>query len=318
MTLHLGYTKPLFILPFDHRTSFMKGMFGIDNRPSSLKEIDQIKDIKHVIYEAFKRALTDSIPKDHAAILVDEQFGDAIIRDATTSGYHVILTIEKSGKNEFDFEYGEAFPEHIEKYKPTFVKALVRYNPEGDQEVNKRQRERLKILNDYAHQREYKLLIESLVPPTESQLMKVSSDQKRYDAEVRPALEIQTIQEFQNHGIEPDVWKIEGMEQKDNYEKLVNQVRAGGRDQVGIVVLGRGADASQVEKWVSTGAQVDGIIGFAVGRTVFWDPLSGYRDDKMGRDEAVEQIAKNYLHFYRVFTDAKKEYTRLTRVYNSR
>lgn len=303
---NLGYTKPLYILPFDHRSTFNRHMFNIAGRQPTEDEVKKIVEMKQIIYEGFKKAVAETVPKDHAAILVDEQFGDPIIRDAVANGYNVILTTEKSGQDEFDFEYGEAFPEHIEKYKPTFVKALVRYNPEGNQEVNKRQQERLKVLSDYSHNHGYKLLIESLIPPTENQLKNVNNDKARYDVEVRPNLEVQVVKEFQAAGIEPDVWKVEGMEQKKDYEKLVKQAREGGRDHVGIVVLGRGADASQVENWVATGAQVNGVIGFAVGRTVFWEPLMSFRDGKIERKKAIEEIANNYIHFYQVFIYAKR------------
>ena len=58
---------------------------------------------------------------------------------------------EKSGQEEFDFEYGEEFARHIEAFSPTFCKVLVRYNPEGDRALNQRQTARLKRLSDYLH-----------------------------------------------------------------------------------------------------------------------------------------------------------------------
>lgn len=302
----LGYSKPLYIMPFDHRSTFTHHMLNIVDRQPTEDEIKRIIEMKQIIYEGFKNAVSEVVPKDHAAMLIDEQFGNEIILNALSNKYIIMLPTEKSGQDEFDFEYSEDFAEHIEKYKPTFVKALVRYNPEGNPEMNRRQKERLKILSNYTHQHQYKLLAETLIPPTEQQLLGVNNDKSRYDLEIRPQLEVEVIKEFQNNGIEPDVWKIEGMEEKDQYEQLIKQARTNGREQVGIVVLGRGADSNQVEQWLLTGAQVEGVIGFAVGRTVFWEPLVSYKDGETEKEQAVEQIAKNYIHFYHVFTSAKK------------
>ena len=126
---NLGYNKSLFILPFDHRSSFSK----------IFQDKDSIVSAKWIIYEAFKKALSDGIPKDSAAILVDEEFGDKILLDAKNNGFTTILTTEKSGQKEFTLEYGSEFAKHIEKYKPTFAKALIRYNPEDKNDSKVRQ-----------------------------------------------------------------------------------------------------------------------------------------------------------------------------------
>ena len=122
MIKSLGYTKNLFILPFDHRSSFAK----------IFQDKDNIASAKWIIYEAFKKALQDGISKDQSAILVDEEFGDKILIDAKNNGFTTILTTEKSGQKEFEFEYGNDFSKHIEKYNPTFVKALIRYKPNAN------------------------------------------------------------------------------------------------------------------------------------------------------------------------------------------
>lgn len=301
MIKNLGYSQQLFILPFDHRSTFLKHMLHIEGRPPTPVEVQQIIEMKKIIYDAFQDALHHGVAKEKAAILVDEQFGDQILRDAKQKEFVTILTIEKSGQEEFDFEYGDEFSQHIEKYNPTFAKALVRYNPEGDPSLNKRQRQRLKVLSDYCHIKGYKLLIESLIPPTPFQLERVNGDHKQYDEKVRPRLEIQMMKEFQDGEIEPDVWKIEGMDNKDSYDRLVEQARNNGRTNVGLVVLGRGADPSQVEQWLKTGASVEGVIGFAVGRTVFWDALVAYHNGIIEKEEVISTISKNYQNYCNIF-----------------
>jgi len=105
-------------------------MFGWDGALSS-QQTAEIAAAKRVIYDAFKAAVRNGVPKEKAGILVDEQFGAAILRDASAEGYSTACPAEKSGQDEFDFEYGEDFAKHIEAFHPSFCKVLVRYNPEG-------------------------------------------------------------------------------------------------------------------------------------------------------------------------------------------
>jgi myo-inositol catabolism protein IolC len=292
-----GYTKPLYIQPFDHRGSFETGMFGWKGDLSE-EQTAQIAAAKQVIYEAFQEAIAGGVPKAKGGILVDEQFGAAILRDAASKGFHTACPAEKSGQEEFDFEYGEDFAAHIEEFHPTFCKVLVRYNPEGDAEANRKQAERLARLSDYLHNANRSLfMFELLVPAEKSQLAKVNGDKKRYDRELRPSLMIGAIQQLQTAGVEPDVWKIEGLDLRDDCEKIVAAARAGGRETVGCIVLGRGEDNEKVREWLITAASVEGFIGFAVGRTDFWDPLVAWRDKKISRQDAVKQIAGHYSKF---------------------
>ena len=98
---------------------------------------------------------------------------------------------------------------------------------------------------------------------------------------------------------------MEGMGKEEDYRVFAERARIDGRDNVGIVILGRGAEQEVVEKWITAGAKIEGVIGFAVGRTVFWDPLVLFKDGKISRDEAVDQISKNFQHFYNLFMREK-------------
>lgn len=301
----LGYSKDLFILPFDHRTSFLKNMFGIEGREPTEEEFEKVKKAKEIIYNGFKLALRAGLPRESAAILLDEEFGDELLRDAQNNGYTIILTIEKSGQKQFDFEYGENFAEHVRKYNPTFIKALIQYNPEGEREANARQREKLALLTNFSQENGYKLLIEPLIPATVEQLARVGSDPDRYDRETRPLLTVKLIKEFQDGRVNPDVWKLEGMTKSEDYEMAVKQARINGRDDVGIVVLGRAAESSVVENWIKVGAKVKGVIGFAIGRTIFWDPLTSFEQGKINASETAEAISKRFLGYYQTFIEAR-------------
>ena len=296
-------TKILAILPFDHRSSFTKNMLGIHDRPPTDAEIEKIKEEKEIIYVAFKKAVSEGVPKDEAAILVDEEFGSQILQNAKNEGYRTILTTEKSGQSEFDFEYGEEEFNHIRKYNPDYAKALIRYNPEGDKILNQKQAEKLKSLTDFCHQNGFKFLLEPLVIPTEEEIK--NSSQEEFDKNLRPSLTLRMMEELQNRGVEPDIWKIEGMELRQDYEKAVQQAQINGRENVGIVVLGRVEEEAHVIHWLKTGAPVPGVVGFAVGRTVFWDPLVYYTSGQIEKEEAIERININYQKFYNIFINAR-------------
>jgi myo-inositol catabolism protein IolC len=299
-----GYQKPLYILPFDHRGSFETGMFGWKGALTA-EQTAQIAAAKQVIYDGYRQAISNGAPAAKGGILVDEQFGIAILRDAAQNGITFACPAEKSGQEEFDFEYGEDFAAHIEAIHPTFCKVLVRYNPEGDPILNRRQSDRLKRLSDYLHTANRSLfMFELLVPAEKAQLAKVNGDKKAYDRELRPRLMEQTIQELQSAGVEPDVWKIEGLDRREDCAKMVATARASGRNSVGCIILGRGEDDQKVREWLSTAASVPGFIGFAVGRTDFWDPLVAWRDKKTSRETAVSEIARHYREFVDLFEAA--------------
>jgi 5-dehydro-2-deoxygluconokinase len=301
----LGYDRPLYILPFDHRASFELKMFGWgeDLTPDQTAEIAAAKQ---VIYDGFKAAVEAGVSKEKAGILVDEQFGADILRDAAARGYTVALTVEKSGQEEFDFEYGEDFAEHIEAFRPTFCKVLVRYNPEGDQALNQRQAARLKRLSQYIHAKtQSRFMFELLVPAEQAQIDLLKGDKKTYDLELRPRLMVRAIHELQGADVEPDVWKVEGLDRREDCEKVVDAARRGDRDKVGCIVLGRGEDDEKVREWLKTAAGVPGFIGFAVGRTSFWNPLVDMRAGKITRDDAVAEIAQHYREFVDIFENAR-------------
>jgi myo-inositol catabolism protein IolC len=301
----IGYDQPLYILPFDHRGSFQTKMFGWKGTLTA-EQTAQIAAAKQVIYDGFKAALGAGVPREKAGILVDEQFGAAILRDAAKHGYITACPAEKSGQDEFDFEYGEDFAKHIEMFNPTFCKVLVRYNPEGDKALNRRQSDRLKRLSDYLHTKgQSKFMFELLVPPEQAQLDRLRGDKKAFDREVRPGLMVRAINELQDAGVEPDVWKIEGLDSRADCEKVVAAARRGGRDNVGCIVLGRGEDDKKVREWLVTAAHVPGFIGFAVGRTTFWDPLVDWRAKKTTREAAVAEIARRYREWVDIFEKAR-------------
>jgi myo-inositol catabolism protein IolC len=299
-----GYDQKLYILAFDHRGSFQKKFFGIDGDPDS-EQTAMIADAKHLIFEGLQQAITAGADASLTGVLVDEQFGGTVPEEARARGLKLAMPAERSGQNTFDFQYGEDFGKHIESFNPDFTKVLVRYNPDGDAVENSEQLTKLKRLSDWLHQHERKFLFELLVPAEDAQLQAVDGDSERYDAELRPELMRRAIAEIQNAKIEVDIWKIEGVDERSDCEMLVAQTRTGGRDGVVCVVLGRGADDAKVDLWLTQAAPVDGFVGFAIGRSIWWEPLKAYVDGKIDRAAGARKIAENYLRFVAVYERAK-------------
>ena len=301
--MKLGYDKPLYVLPFDHRHSYGSEVFGFKS-PYTPEQTAVVAASKQVVYEGFKLALAAGAPVDKSGILVDEEFGAAILRDARKNGTITAMPVEKSGQHEFDFEYGDQWAAHLDAFDPTFTKVLVRYNPEGDAVGNQRQLGRLKLLSDYLHQHDRLFMFELLVPPEKAQLDKAGSKQA-YDTQMRPALMVRSLADIQAAGIEPDVWKIEGLDSRDDCAKIVQVARSGGRDRVGCIVLGRGESEQKVVEWLETAAPVPGFIGFAVGRSTFLQTIVDMQAGKIDKDSGAKQVAGRFGTWIEIFEKAR-------------
>jgi myo-inositol catabolism protein IolC len=302
----LGYDGKLFILAFDHRGSFKKKFdVGSDATP---EQMEQLKDAKHLVFEGFQRAADKAgVPKEQLGVLVDEEMGTAVAKDAPSAGVKLAMPVEKSGQDVFDFEFGDEFGQHIEAFDPDFSKVLVRWNPGDDPEDKKTQARRLAKLGAWLHETGRKFLFELLVPAGDSDLARVEGDQERYDLEVRPELTLRAIREIRDLGVEPDIWKIEGLDRREDCEALAQLIRDGGRDDVIAIVLGRGADNDRVDHWLRTGAPVDGYQGFAIGRSIWSGPMESFFSGELSRDEAADQIGANFARFLEVYTSAEQD-----------
>ena len=297
-------TQPMYILPFDHRASFVSGLFGWTGVLQP-EQIAMVTAAKRVIYDGFLAAVSGGVDKAKAGILVDEHFGADILRVAKRSGIITCAPTEKSGQDEFDFEFGDNFERHIEAFAPTFCKVLVRYNPEGDAAVNRRQAARLRRLCEALVGSPSRFMFELLVPATTGQLEAFDGDAQAYDRKRRAALMCRGIGELQDAGVEADVWKVEGLDSQGDCERIVAMAQRDGRAKVNCIVLGRGENEQHVRAWLATAAFVPGFIGFAVGRTTFWEPLIALRQGKMTREAAVAEIARRYRLWVDVFEAAQ-------------
>jgi len=284
--------KDLLILPFDHRGSLLKKLFNT-TEPSA-RQREEYKRLKRMVYAGFEKSLAKGVPKSEAAVLVDEEFGSAILRDAKRKRYNFCMPVEKSGSKEFEFEHAN-FEKHVAKFSPTFVKVLVRFNPAGN---NVRQIERLKRLDAFCKRSHRKYVFELLVPPTLSQ-----SKLENYDSKVRPELMLAAMGKLQSAGITPDVWKLEGVEKKSDAIALAKQAKG-----AGVIILGRGESANKVRKWLKTAASVRGVTGFAVGRTVFWNSMRALHEKKISEDAASSLVCKNFVALVKLWKKFRGEH----------
>jgi myo-inositol catabolism protein IolC len=298
----VGYNQPLYILPFDHRATFAVSFGYSSTQYLSLQQRQMIRDFKILVYRHFKEIAQRKVPLGYAGILCDEEFGSEVLQEAKRDGFLTILTTEKSGQNIVEFEYGQNFNQHINKFMPNFAKSLTKFNPDDQPDTKEKQKRHLKILSDFCRGNNYKFMLEVLVLPTERQLSAAGGSSEVYDKDQRADLTVRLIHEMQDYGIEADVWKLEGFAEKENYLKLIPAIQRDGRKNVGLVVLGRGSDELHVETWLNAGAGIPGVIGFAVGRTVFWNAWEKFYRQESDRESALNSIPDNFMKFYNVFT----------------
>ena len=282
--------EELYILPFDHRATFIKDLFGYDE-PLNKKQLNDVRAYKEIIWEAFVRVFKKRpIDRKSLGILVDEKFGSGILRKAKQLGITRILTTEKSGQRVFDFEYGSKFGHHILKFRPEYAKVLVRYNP-ANRKDNTIQLMRLKKINDFCAKKKIGFFFELLVPATDLQK---SGD---YDLKIRPVLTAKAIGEIRAFGVEPNMWKLEAMPNETSWKKIIKAVKTKNKKKAKIVVLGRAGSKKQVSQWLRTASAFKDIIGFAVGRTIFLLPLKKYHENKITRKQAIDLIVGDFGYF---------------------
>ncbi|MBN1325412.1 DUF2090 domain-containing protein [Candidatus Falkowbacteria bacterium] len=286
--------KQLYFLPFDHRATFIKNLLGFEGKFSAIQK-NKVKEMKNLIWQGFLKVWAKRNDKKPLAVLADEEFGNKILRQAKVIGAVIAVTVEKSGQEVFDFEYGKQFGQHITKYKPDYAKILIRYNPANKKE-NAIQRKRLKIINNFCKEKNIGFLLELLVPATKTQL-KNYRNKDRYDIKLRPILTRKAIYELRKAKIEPDIWKLEAMPVGIDWKKLIATIKAKNKKDAKIIVLGRAGSRSLVSYWLKVAAPFEDIIGFAVGRTIFFPPLQKFLKKELTKKQTVDLIAKNFEYF---------------------
>lgn len=294
----VGYLKPLRIFILDHRQSFLQKTLGISSDKVVLSDWTEVRNLKKMIFDGYKKALEMGVPRDESIFFIDDETGFEIIEEAMFLDLNFCLALEKSGQDVVEFEKGENLYQQIEKFKPKFVKLLVRYGV-GDSEGQKqKQISVMKEAIEYARKNNVKFILEIRLRSTAAS---VGVKQNAF-SEISVFEEIsQVVKELKVNGVDPDIWHMQGMESEEDYKKIVDEVRAGDREEVGLIVMSRGSAFPQVEKWIGAGAGVRGVVGFSVGRSAFQNAIRQYRDGSKSREDCVDQIARNFLEFNLLF-----------------
>ena len=274
--------KPLFILPFDHRNGIIHELFGVVYPPNPTIA-KKVVALKKIIWDGFLLGYKTTKTLGDCGILVDEEFGSAILDDAQRLGITHILTTEKSGTTGFGFVHGKGFGRAIIQRDPTYAKALVNYTV-GDTELNNDNSEKLRELSHFCIEEGIPLMLEPLFHGKKSAFAMASAG----------------IHDMHNHGIRPAMWKLEPMPTQKDWKKLAKITK------VPMVLLGRNASMKEVDEWITTAAKSGVVDGFAIGRTVFFDALKKYVAKTLTRDAAVELIAKNYIHYVKLWNRSQK------------
>jgi myo-inositol catabolism protein IolC len=294
--------EPLLIMAMDHRESFGKSLFGVtDDRPDPGQQA-AMRAAKQLIYAGLAEA-RGRLPAGRAGVLVDERYGQAVIDQARSDGTVLAVPTERSGRDWFELEWGRDWLEHVSSVRPEFAKVLVRDNPAFPARQREQQLALLRQVSDALVRLGVPLLYELLVPATGGQLP-AAGPPGGYDRDVRPDLVIKVIADNQVAGVEPAIWKVEGLETAEAARAVVAQMRSGGREGVRAIVLGRDAPADRLDHWLAVAAPVDGFVGFAIGRSIWEDPISDHNQGHADAAETVSRIGERYLAFARHYCAA--------------
>jgi len=292
------HDDPLFILAMDHRASFGKTLFAVTDDRADADQVAAMKSAKWMIFEGLRAALP-AVTYGRAGVLVDERYGQNVI-DAASGGPVVLaIPVEASGHDWFTLEWNDHWLGHVEAIRPDYAKVLVRDNPDFDPAERDQQFGRLAQVSSGLHGIGVPLMYELLVPATGAQLDRVGHQAGTYDRDIRPALVARVIADNQAHGVEPALWKVEGLETAEAARQVADQARAGGR-HTDLIVLGRDAPAERLDHWLEVASQVSAFVGFAIGRSIWEEAVRDYEASDHGEaaaSTARDQIAERYLGF---------------------
>jgi myo-inositol catabolism protein IolC len=291
------HDDPLFILAMDHRASFGKTLFGVTGDEPDPDQAAAMTAAKWMTFEGLLAALP-AVRRGRAGVLVDERYGRDVI-DAAQAPVVLAVPVEASGRDWFTLEWGESWLDHVTAIKPGYAKVLIRDNPEFDAAAREEQFARLAEVSSSLARIGVPLLYELLVPATAAQLGRAGHDAGVYDRDLRPGLVAQVIADNQAHGVEPALWKVEGLETAEAAQQVAEQAKAGGRT-ADLIVLGRDAPAGRLDHWLEVASQVSAFVGFAIGRSIWEDAIREYEASDRGTTAAraaKAQITERYLGF---------------------
>lgn len=289
-------SRPIAILAFDHRGEFSRSIFDRDLHELSAEETRRLSASKMLAYEGFLAAREELPAGLRPGILADEEFARAVLERAQDRDFMLAIPVEKADQAIFQFDYGDDYLEHLTRFAPDYVKALVRLNVHDEAGATATQLERLKVLSDALREAGLKFMFELVVRPSASQLAAVGGDRQRFEDELRPSAVREAMESIHSAGIRVDVWKLEGIVRAEDAAAIVAEARSANPDAE-CILLGAAASSERLDAWFSVGASTDGFSGFAFGRSVWKEPLREWLAGRATEEETIERISGAYLGF---------------------
>jgi myo-inositol catabolism protein IolC len=293
----------LFILAVDQRSSLERDLYGLTTATSEASA--RISEDKLLVYQALLDAVPDLPPGVQPGILIDEQYGASVAELASRSGgvINLSMPIEASGQEWFEFAYGEDWTRHAEYFATDHAKVLVRDNPDFDPDRRAEQAGRLSEVSRWAAANARALIVELLVPAADDE-NRTTGGGSQFDDNQRPADTVAAMEYLQDHGVEPAIWKVEGLDEHDAAVSIVATARREGR-KARCILLGRHAPHDAVDRWIRVAAPIPGFTGFAIGRTIWWDALHSHLHHRATAKETRRRIRVSYLEFVNYYVNAR-------------
>jgi 5-dehydro-2-deoxygluconokinase len=221
--------------------------------------------------------------RQHAAFLVDHQYGAAEAARAREEGITVGHPLERPGV--FPLEW--AADPFWTLATGDFAKVLVRYRPEWAHAVQCEQLARLRMLRDWCDTNHRVFLLEVVVMANKDER------EEEFEAVGRPSILATFIRDAYSAGVVPDYWKIEGTTSASAM-RLVDEAVAE-RPVAKLVILGKAAGFELIDAWFAAASTARTAAGFAIGRSVYWGSATECLSGNLEASSAVDQIAANYL-----------------------
>jgi myo-inositol catabolism protein IolC len=296
----------LLILAIDHRASLERDLYGLTAPPTSAQAV-RISADKLLVYQALLDAAGQLPASVQPGILVDEQYGASVAELAaqTSGAVSLCMPIEASGQDWFEFAYGQDWQRHAGFFAAGHAKILVRDNPGLDPGRREQQARRLAQVSAWAAAVGRSLIIELLVPATDADKGATAGSQDRYDDELRPRHTVAVMEYLQDRGVDPAIWKVEGLDRHDDAVAVAATAGRGGR-QACCIVLGRHAPPNTLEHWLQVAAPVPGWAGFAIGRSIWQDPLHAHLHHLCTAGAARRRITAAYLDYALYYLSARE------------
>lgn len=297
--------RQMCILAFDHRSTFRRLVAETPSERPGLRH-DLISECKRLVFDAYESAVGRGIiSTENTSVIVDEECASGLARRCEAAGYTFGMPVERTEQEVFEFEYEDDWQGHIEAFNATYYKGLVRWNP-LEEAANAEQTERLRDLSRFLRATERAFLLELLVPPSRVDRKKPGFDAEHFDVEVRPAATVVAMEQLHARDVVPDYWKIEGVSRRSECEAIGAIARAHpDKPDAGCVVLGRSAPDEQVRHWLAVSAGVPGYHGFAIGRSVFNEPLTAWLRGEAENDAVVIAVANQFASLVEFYASAR-------------